>query len=82
MLRQEPQRISKPSEHLSEREIESYCLHRMNENALCEAETHILLCSICQVSVASEEALIERVRHSEIFTKCSPQSSSYLHLVR
>lgn len=50
--------------HLSDDEIEFYCLHRLPESASVRVEEHLLLCVSCQLRCEDTQVYINTLRHT------------------
>jgi hypothetical protein len=61
-------------EHLSEEDIDSYCLNQFEGTKLDEIETHLLLCEGCQRSVNDTDAFITILREHLMTVACEGAS--------
>jgi hypothetical protein len=57
-------------EHLSEEDVDSYCLNQFEGTKLEEIETHLLLCENCQQSVNDTDTFIRILREHLMTVAC------------
>lgn len=63
--------------HLSDDEIELYCLRRLPEPAVAKTEEHLLLCVSCQVRCEDAQTYVHTLRRVLAETPPRPENGLF-----